>query len=52
MDGINPNDSRYQLYNCLCNVKDEDGNYLYDEQWMKEHILVEEDIEEKENPDK
>jgi len=50
MNKINPDDTRYQMYNCLCNVKDEDGNYLYDEQWMKEHILGE-DIEEKENPD-
>jgi len=50
MDGTNPNDARYQFYNCMCGVKDEDGNYLYDEQWMKE-TLLDEDIEEKENPD-
>jgi hypothetical protein len=50
MDGINPNDVRYQLYNSMCNVRDDNGDYLFDEEWIKEKILGK-DIEEKENPD-
>lgn len=52
MDIINPDDSRYQLYNSMCNVRDDNGDYLFDEQWIKDKILGEEiEDEEKESPD-
>ena len=52
MDESNPKDNSYLLYNSMCNVRDDNGDYLFDEKWMKEKILGEEPKEEKENPDK
>jgi hypothetical protein len=32
MDLSDQNDIKYQLYNCMCNVRDDNGDYLFDEE--------------------
>lgn len=51
MNKTNPDDTRYLLFNSMCNVRDDNGDYLFDEQWIKDKVLNIED-EEIKNPDK
>jgi hypothetical protein len=48
MNSKDLDDVRYRLYNSMCNVRDDNGYYLFDDDWIKNKILGD---DEKEKPD-